>query len=325
MRARPASHHIRLTRRRLLRAVPVLPLALVGTLAARASWLRRGAARSASRRAPDEALSSVIGIGVYDPDHAFAGVPYIRYEHTFIAWNAAYDWGEGSQYNRLVNFLSYAKQSNRIPVVTLEPWEVDLARVATGAYDANVEWVAAELRAANVPVLVRFMHEMDIGARYPWAMQGASRYVAAYNYVTTRLRTLVPGVKLIWSPAGNANLKSYYPGPANVDYVGLSCYCYPTWEAAQSWSRGIVQPFVQNFGKRYDRVKRYNKPVILAELGAVGKERYRWLEDAFGAMPSFPLLGAALLYNAMETGDYGDRFSPPDWRLDPDLVVRMVS
>lgn len=152
-------------------------------------------------------------------------------------------------------------------LVTLEPWD-GLEGVTADAASALARELAAA-NAANVPVLVRFAHEMN-GSWYPWSQQPEA-YVPAYRIVAEAVHRGVPEGAMLWAPnygggypfAGGQYAAApgsapfhlldtnndgrldtqddpyapYYPGDDAVDWVGMSLY---HWGGAYPWGENEI-------------------------------------------------------------------------------------
>jgi hypothetical protein len=126
-------------------------------------------------------------------------------------------------------------------LLTLEPWiaggGVDqpshsLARIAAGAFDADLHRWGAELGAWGRPVLLRFAQEMN-GTWYPWSIGVNGNTAADYRDAWTRMRDRIRSagaghVEFVWAPnvvtGGTTAFVDAYPGVEQVDHVALDGY-----------------------------------------------------------------------------------------------------
>jgi beta-mannanase len=266
-------------------------------------------------------------LGAYDPGSSLTSTSTITYDHYFVSWDMSTQWIPGlNQHQALLQDLSGSHSRGRQPIVTLEPWASGgmnasslLQDIVAGHYDANVQWACSDLATYPGPVILRWGHEMEnLTGRYPWATSNAGAYIAAYRHVVDKCRALAPNALYMWSPAGNRNLPSYWPGAGYVDLVGVSVYDYPAWETAYY---GYNRSFHENFSERYGYVASYGKPIFIAEFGATGSTKVEWLSEALADMGNFPLLQAAVLFNAQDPAGWGPGFPAPDWRVDAALLA----
>ena len=256
--------------------------------------------------------------GVYDPEERFARSSRIGVEHIFVAW-------EPFDLAGLRRASDYAAQRNRWLMVTIEPWPAHGRNVETlftditqGAYDADIDKVAGALSALHRPFFVRWGHEMeDPTGRYPWASLDAKGYVEAYRYFVDRCRRWSHGrFYFVWSPKGKERMSAYYPGSEYVDLVGVSVYGLQKWDIDHD---GKSHDFNEYFGGIYSFASRYNKPVMIAELGVAGDESYRqlWFSQVAVVHKTFPLLRIVVYFNAKDPAAWPDGYGNPDWRIDP--------
>ena len=265
-------------------------------------------------------------LGAYDPQQSLASTSTVTFDHYFVSWDMSTQWISGvNQHQALLQDLSATTARARHPIVTLEPWSIAglnaanlLQDIVAGKYDANIQWACADFATYPGTLVVRWGHEMEnLTGRYPWATSNSSAYIAAYRYVVTKCKALAPNTVYMWSPAGNRNLSSYWPGATYADYVGLSVYDYPDWEVSYY---GYNRTFQQNFGERYSYVSGYGRPVVIAEFGATGSTQVQWLTDALASMANFPLLQTAVFFNAKDPVGWGS-LPAPDWRIDASILA----
>jgi cellulose synthase (UDP-forming) len=265
-----------------------------------------------------------ITLGVYDPGQAFADSDHIAIEHIFVAWNDAY-WR-----SMIDRTSAYAKARNRWLMVTVEPWPDErpngratlLDDIQLGYYDREIANVCTFLGALGVDVFVRWGHEMDLPTgRYPWASPNPDKFIGAYRYFVTRCRTYAPKLYYVWSPSGDATLAAYFPGSSYVDVIGVSVFDCPACDRRRF---GRARSARETFAEKYDRVKRFEKPIMIAECGVsgeAGRQESR-LNELFAASAQFPLLQTIVYFNSKDVpGAWGSQ-APPDWTIDPTLFER---
>ena len=264
-----------------------------------------------------EELSS-LKYGVYDPEGRFGHSNGIGLEHIFVPW-------EPSDVAGLRRASDYAARRNRSLMVTIEPWPTQgrnrqtlFTDTTRGAYDADIDTVASALSSLDRPLFVRWGHEMeDPTGRYPWASSDAKGYVQAYRYFVDRCRPWSQGrFSFVWSPKGKRGMSAYYPGAKYVDFVGVSVYGLEKWDIDHY---GKSRDFNECFREIYSFASRYNKPVMIAELGVVGDDAYRriWFSQVAVARNTFPLLQIAVYFNAKEPEKWPQGYGNPDWRIYP--------
>lgn len=219
--------------------------------------------------------------------------------HIFAAWGDEPD----QQFPRKMAETIW--QIGSIPMITWEPWlstfdndahghltpedERDrggMAAVANGLYDFYLEEWFAEATEFGHPLFVRFGHEMNDAYRYAWGPHNntAEEYVAAFRHVVQTARASGAGnILWVWSPhIAYDGFHEYYPGHDVVDWVGATVLNYGN---VAYWSEWWT--FDDIFTRRYDRLARYGKPIMLAELGTLmaGGDRAEWFSRALSRLP----------------------------------------
>jgi len=257
-----------------------------------------------------------IEFGIYDYENQYSNIAKITIQHEFIGWNN-YD----AQFT--VPQLKKIIDNHRQLFITLEPWPINsdvsnsselFSAINTGKYDPNIKEICSDLNQFG-PLLLRWGHEMDLEAgRYTWSGGDPQQYIEAYKHFYLLCHSVAPQIKYVWSPAGNKGLETYYPGNNFVDYVGLSLYYYPEWQALQSDKTSTLKGL---FLPKYNLVKKYQKPIIITELGVTGTPEFQtnWL-SGLNQMSSFPLVKQVIYFNSIDhPGVWGDKLATPDWRL----------
>ncbi|MEA2182540.1 MAG: hypothetical protein QOF69_1725 [Solirubrobacteraceae bacterium] len=261
-------------------------------------------------------------LGTYNP--TVAGSPrkplsLIRYPgsrmaifHRFQAW-----WGRDRFMAK--EWMAAVKRRRAVPMITWEPWRKPvgeaaspnqrrglLRQIANGRYDLFVRRWARDAKAYGKPMLLRFMHEMN-GRWYPWGVGINGNTPAAYKAAWRRVwmifrREGATNVGWVFSvesfaggpPTTRSQYDAYYPGARYVDWVGMSGF---------NWgfkSFGGWLSFDRVFGRAYDVVKTFNKPIMLGEVGvAAGDPRTAgWVRDALRSAPKrFPRIKAMVWYD----------------------------
>ncbi len=181
------------------------------------------------------------------------------------------------------------------------------------------------LGTADEVSYIRWGHEMDLlPTRYPWVQEDPQIYIDSYRYFYTTCKKSAPQAQFVWSPAGQEGLKRFYPGENFVDIVGLSVFGFPQWEVAN----GLNQlSFREVFQPKYDRIRQFNKPVMIAELGVTGSTDYKekWLTHMRDDIESFRLVRFVVLFNAKDlSATWGDKVPVPDWRIEKDFTEQIL-
>ena len=188
-----------------------------------------------------------------------------------------------------------------------------LANITGGVLDKDLRALAGEMKAAGVPVLFRPMPEPNT----PWyAWSGTTNgnspaeYVLAWKHVRKVVRQ-VAGFKVsfLWSPyvrsvpetEANA-IKQYFPGPANVDFVGVSGYNFGA-TGSLAWADPKAL-----FLSAYTTIQGLAaKPFWITETGSTsaGGSKTEWITSLRTLKASMPLLRGVVWFDVADPqGDF---------------------
>src|SRR6185369_3676719 len=143
----------------------------------------------------------------------------------------------------------------------------------------------------------------------PWARPEAEAFVQAYRRFINRCRETGAEFYFVWSPRGDNGLDRYFPGRDYVDLVGLSIYAMNDYDLL---NYGRIRSFRENLAEKYDRIRRFDQPVMIAELGVDGPPAHRraWLAAGIARLGDFPLLRHLVYFNQMDSHDaWGPRYA----------------
>ena len=207
--------------------------------------------------------------------------------------------------------------------------------IISGKFDAYLTKYAQALKANGQPMVIRLDHEMN-GSWYNWSegsaqQNAAGSYVAMWQHVHQVFADAGANDYVIWNWApsridklGNAKyqtlayLKQYYPGPDQVDWVGMSGY-YRTASETPS--------FTNTFGATVDQLRQIapDKKILLSEVGATetgtsvsGGQKSKWITSLFDALAqpaNDDVIGFSYFSETATTVVDGVR-STNDWRLN---------
>lgn len=258
------------------------------------------------------------GFGCYDPYGDFTADKPIVTEHLFLPW-------EDVDLSGLPAADAYALERGRKVLVTIEPWSwakdwnVTNAklrkRILAGEYDENMRAICKVLATFKSPVTIRWAQEMENSTgRFSWQNWAPAAYIKAYRRMGEIARSMIPNVRLMWSPKGEKNLRDYYPGNDWVDVVGLSVFGL---EAYDKKVYGAPRTFAESVKQGYDLAVGYGKPIWVAELGYEGSLPYleRWVTDVTKPDGLFPQLKEVVYFNDKEVWEWPYHLGLPDWRV----------
>jgi beta-mannanase len=200
---------------------------------------------------------------------------------------------------------------------TLDPGYT-LKSIYDGTHDEYIDRFAMAVRELNLPVAIRFAHEMN-GNWFPWSEErnGNSRgeYVLAWRHVVDRFRALgADNVIWIWSPnvvtgRPSVRLAPLYPGDDYVDWVGMVGY----YRRLYYDDKGQLKPatFENTYQSTLDEMSMFtSKPVVITEAGAteVGGKKVEWINGFFSGLKTHPNVIGFVWFDQSISGN--------DWRIE---------
>jgi Glycosyl hydrolase family 26 len=195
-----------------------------------------------------------------------------------------------------------------IPFVQIDPTDASVAAIALGDYDPYLRQYADSVQEFGHPVVIGFGHEMNASG-YSWGYGHvpASTFVAAWRHLVTVFKQQgADNVTWLWTiqadEAGTGLIKSWWPGPKYVTWVGIDGFYYrPT------------DTFTSVFGRTIHEVRAFtSKPVLLSETGvgpAAGQ--FAKIPNLFRGMVGYRTLGLVWFDIAQHDGIYHQ-----DWRIE---------
>jgi len=275
------------------------------------------------------ATNKIQYLGVLDSDNRFDNDQKLIYKHYFVAWGDTYQ-------NDLDIAVTSIKSLQKEAIVTIEPWpqngdtaEKMYNKIIAGDYDENIRTTCTTLASSSSKPIMRWGHEVDLAGntRYLWATKDNELFKRGFAHVYTVCKKISPTVQIMWSPAGVDGAEKYFPGPEYVDLVGLSIFGYPAYEKKEF---GKESTFDDVFSPRYNRMKQFSKPIVIAELGAAGNDEYKkaWMDQAVKRMAelkTYPLLKGFIYFNAADKNAWIPDIEPPDFRFNPTELTNILN
>lgn len=255
--------------------------------------------------------------GVYDPLGQFTDDSEVTIEHIFLPW-------EDVSLDTLVVADNYALERNRALLITIEPWtwtrderntaEFLLRGIQDGYYDANMRAICQVIDTLQSPISIRWAHEMEHDwSNFIWANWSPADYISSYQRMIGICRESAPRVNVIWSPRGEPDLESYYPGDGYVDIVGISIFGYQAFEVE---TFGRPRSYNESLIEAYNYASVFGKPVVVAEVGYTGDSEYvnLWESQVRNPPENLDLLVGAIYFNQNEVYNWpnGER---PNWTI----------
>jgi hypothetical protein len=198
---------------------------------------------SASASTPTKALP----LGLYESDNQLDYTFPVQYSYAI----QYYGWWEGFQSAEALNAWHRGITTFAELQTCGDPCDskgVPIRGVMDGLYDSYLRSFAEAVKAFHHPVLMTFDHEMN-GGWYPWGhgKTSAKQWIAAWQYVTSRISAIAPNVRWVWAPNvedGAASFNQYWPGIGyanpHVDLVGLDGYLIQGSTWANTFAPSVV-------------------------------------------------------------------------------------
>jgi len=286
---------------------PLLRAILIGfwaaTILAATAWSARGPSFAAALPLKLLPTNGSVLLGAFEPRERAGDFTFERaigrrvaLIDSFQAWGGA-DKNFSRKWAALVETLS---ANDQVLMVTWEPWkpggggdqpEYRLKTIIDGKHDRYIEDWFRRVRDLRYPIFVRFAHEMN-GDWYPWGIHvnEPGEYVAAWRHVVNLSRKVgADNITWVWAPNENMNnvdVAKLYPGRKYVDWIGISGY---NWVGPKrDWGRWRSAKRI--FSPVLASIKKYRKPIMIAEIGttenprahaAAGKTKAAWIERTY--------------------------------------------
>jgi beta-mannanase len=264
--------------------------------------------------------------GVYDPSGQFNSIKDgIAIEQVFLPWRL-------DDTTEIKKAMTEIQAKNRSPYITVEPWpfnyngmtkETLFSDVTTGKYDSSIQDMCgaiSETRSLSGEMYITWGPEMELKKR-PWQQENPKAFVSAYKHFVDICRPLLPSnVKFIWGPAGNKELKNYWPGDEYVDYIGISIYAFKEYDIKTSGKERI---FDEVFKEKYGNVYEYKKPIFAREFGAAEDKAYqtKFVGDLKELWSYYPYFKGIIYFNDKDPDEWLDSGKKPDWRIETALLL----
>jgi hypothetical protein len=219
-------------------------------------------------------------------------------------------WGDGDEYDFNLEVNKNLSKGNFIPLITWEPWisaftqyknkktNSSLSIIATGKFDYYIKKWAQKATIFGKPFFVRIGHEMS-NPWYSWSSAHGNTpqdYKKFWCHVYKIFKEQgAKNVAFIWTPFEPKDTV-FYPGNDFVDWIGLDVFNFGSLSQEGTWMDFYIVTKLL-----YDAVKKYNKPIIIAEAGCAssGGNKSDWYRNMFHdlAMQNFPLIKGLVLFD----------------------------
>jgi len=228
-------------------------------------------------------ITKRLTLGVHDPSGDFDKNSDIGLENYIIRWDRLSEFDIAGELGKIT-----AKK--RIPMITIDPYPYNSSsiyifnKIIEGQYDNEIKSICTSISKIDQNVLVRWGRNMDFANIdvYPWANSDAFGFQSAYKYFVDTCRSIAANTKYVWSPSGLTSFELFYPEARYVDIIAFSIYSNQNQNENQIMSGETGWPFEERLSFYYDYVKNYNKPIMIAEMGAAGRDDAKivWVTNA---------------------------------------------
>lgn len=249
-----------------------------------------------------------------------------RFEHAarahadIVVWFA--DWEHNRSFD--VDQARAVAARGAIPEVSWEPWDASvgtyekqpryrLSTIIAGDHDALLRRWGRGLAAYGGPVRIRFAHEMN-GRWYPWAERfndnRPGEFVRAWRHVRRVLREEgATNVQWIWCPVTGQVPEDMFPGPDQVEILGLSGFNGGVTTFNRRW-----RPFRLAFNEALDDLHELapDLPVELSEISSAeaGGDKAAWIGDMFEEIADRPYVRSLVWFEVVKEADWRIVSSP---------------
>ncbi len=209
----------------------------------------------------------------------------------------------GKHVETMMNKLNDELGSDKLYHISISPNNFTAAEVAAGKFDDQYRQFFKDVKANNLRVIFRTMHEMN-GGRYPWSSKpedfkkawihvrklSREEWLTQYNIlfdmsvnawdlpakggVPSQTATFIQCTQAAKAKLKCPTFEDYYPGNKYVDLMGVTFY--NRWKGNSNRRRGTPDQIVNNASRKtLDRLKKFNKPIFVDEVGTTAVN-YEW-------------------------------------------------
>jgi len=244
------------------------------------------------------------------------------------------------------DLVEKAWDSGALPVISWQPVDsgsgtsYSLTSIINGSHDAYLRRFAGDVVREDLPVALRFAHEMN-GNWYGWSAgqtdwnNSPAKYIAAWRHVWQVFDEVgaTDDVIWLWSPNrvddlnptatnGLTAMADDYPGDAYVDWVGASVYL-------RNVDTGPT--YAASFGKTVAALEQVtDKPIFFGETAAVQSSggvdetalKASWTANVLPRLAADPRIVGWLWFNNQKATVVNGVEVTNDWRFDSSTAAR---
>lgn len=191
------------------------------------------------------------------------------------------------------NAAEQVVENGAVPMIQLNPRNVNLSQIASGYYDTTIEAYATAVKSFACHVILSFGHEMN-GWWYSWGLPttAPALYKLAWQHIFDIFKSAgVTNVIWSWDPTHQhlrfgaqkvaTPASEWYPGNKYVNIVGIDGYLNPGQNFAEVFQSALA-----------DIRSVADKPIFIAETGvAPGLTAPEKITQLFAGMRQYRLQG----------------------------------
>lgn len=213
------------------------------------------------------------------------------------------------------DFAATAASNGEVPLVQMNPVNVNLTAITAGQYDSYLRAFARAVRAYHRPLILSFGHEMN-GDWYSWGYTHTTpeAFVAAWRHIVTLFRAVgAQNVTWLWTVnaiqkeaqaqaqtqmqarAGVPSPGPWWPGSGYVNWIGIDGY----YTSSSSVFSSLFGPIIAN-------VRAFTRdPILITETSALpASGQPAKITDLFAGVHLYGLLGLVWFDTATTTADW---------------------
>jgi beta-mannanase len=246
-------------------------------------------------------------VGIYDREHPSVTNSPLNMMHCTVVWKSTSILFNGGYLTETL------KKGNTL--ITIESWLKKylggqdarnvLYETLNGKFDGDINELGNIIAKSNNEVYVRWNPDMEVPAyEYPWQLQSPELYIQAFNYVTLKLKTIAPHVKMVWGPAGFPGDTEYWPGARHVDLVSITLGSNSE-KKQTAYSVKTATPEMLRL--KLHRMRFINKPILVLGSSTISNANFNkdWLTQEYAYMDKYK----STIYSPQNYG-YGSGSKP---------------
>ncbi|MGH9040812.1 MAG: glycoside hydrolase family 26 protein [Acidimicrobiia bacterium] len=214
-------------------------------------------------------------------------------------------------------------EQGRIPMISWNGKDVMASEIASGAFDPMIQERAANVKALEKPIMIRWFWEMDGNKKGRFAESPAA-YISAWRHIVDTFNDQgATNVAWVWCPNASAfttgEAQEFHPGDEYVDWVCADGYNWAPGREKDTW-----ETFAEIFSGYYEWASQQSKPIMVGEFGVQERgpgDKAAWVAETANLIKTeFPLIKAIVYFNANQDYDWRMNTSPEAYQAFKNLA-----